>query len=227
MGQIFHTILPKVEPVELRNDPSHPDIRRYERPSFDTFTNEAADRGEVGIRIGRDMADFAKVIMLRSTVNIGEWDYPYEEEFDGNDLCATHLIGYVGHEPAGCMRVRYFAGFAKIERLVMRRNARGKNLAALIVQAGVDLCRSKGYRFVYMQAREELFKFWNKMGFKVLTERGPVRYGDYDHYELLKEVEPTADAISMESHPYVIIRTEGKWHEASPHEISATRSSTS
>ena len=39
---------------------------------------------------------------MRSAVYIGEQECPYEEEFDGNDLAATHLIGYVGNEPAGC-----------------------------------------------------------------------------------------------------------------------------
>ncbi len=54
---------------------------------------------------------------------------PYEEEFDGNDFSSTHLLGYVGDEPAGCLRIRYFASFAKIERLAVRHEFRHTRLA--------------------------------------------------------------------------------------------------
>src|SRR4051794_24719610 len=64
---------------------------------------------------------------------------PYEEEFDGNDFSATHLIGYVGNEPAACLRVRYFADFAKIERLAVRREFRTTRLAVTVMRAGIEL----------------------------------------------------------------------------------------
>ena len=87
-----------------------------------------------------------RVTSIRSAVYMSEQECPYDEEFDGNDFSATHLIGYVGNEPAGCLRVRYFADFAKIERLAVRKEFRKTRLAFQIVRAGIELCRAKGYR---------------------------------------------------------------------------------
>ena len=50
------------------------------------------------------MDEMARVIALRSAVYIGEQGCPFEEEFDGNDFSATHLICHKGNEPVGCMR---------------------------------------------------------------------------------------------------------------------------
>src|ERR1041385_8141307 len=61
-----------------------------------------------------------KVFALRAAVFMSEQDCPYEEEFDGNDFCATHILGLVDQQPAAVLRVRYFADFAKIERLAVR-----------------------------------------------------------------------------------------------------------
>ena len=79
----------------------------------------------ITIRIARDPNDLMLVTAIRAAVYMAEQDCPIEEEFDGNDLVAAHFIGFVGTEPAGCLRVRFFGDFAKVERLapdlVMRR----------------------------------------------------------------------------------------------------------
>jgi len=72
---------------------------------------------------------------------MGEQACPYDEEFDGNDFCAMHLIGSIGDEPAGCMRIRFFADFAKLERLAVRREFRGTPLVFEIARAAKELCR--------------------------------------------------------------------------------------
>ena len=68
----------------------------------------------LSVKIARSFEDLARAVAIRGAVYIGEQECPYDEEFDGNDFSATHLIGYVGDEPAGCMRIRYFADFAKV-----------------------------------------------------------------------------------------------------------------
>ncbi len=61
----------------------------------------------------------AKVFALRAAVFMSEQDCPYDEEFDGNDYCATHILGLVDGVPAAALRLRYFAEFAKMERLAV------------------------------------------------------------------------------------------------------------
>ena len=78
----------------------------------------------ISIRLARDANDLMLITAIRSAVYLAEQDCPIEEEFDGNDLCAAHFIGYIGNEPAGCLRVRFFGEFAKIERLAVRHQYR-------------------------------------------------------------------------------------------------------
>src|SRR3954454_23156574 len=101
-----------------------------------------------------------RVMSIRSAVYIAEQLCPYNEEFDGNDFSATHLIGYVGNEPAACLRVRYFADFAKIERLAVRKEYRKSRLPFQLVRAAIELCRVKGYRRLYGHAQKRLANFW-------------------------------------------------------------------
>ncbi len=43
------------------------------------------------------------------------------------------------------MRIRYFADFAKLERLAVRNEGRGSGLAGRLLDAAIELCRKKGY----------------------------------------------------------------------------------
>lgn len=51
---------------------------------------------------------------------------PFKEEWDGNDFTASHLLARVNGEPAGTLRIRYFGGFAKVERLAVLPKFRQK-----------------------------------------------------------------------------------------------------
>src|SRR5207244_3307277 len=83
-----------------------------------------ADVGEtkqLSVRVARTVEDLLKCFSVRAATYMAEQACPFDEEFDGNDFCATHFIGEIAGEPAGCLRVRHFAGFVKIERLAVRQ----------------------------------------------------------------------------------------------------------
>ncbi len=108
----------------------------------------------ISIRIARDPNDLMLVTAIRAAVYLAEQDCPIEEEFDGNDLVAAHFIGFVGKEPAGCLRVRFFGEFAKVERLAVRHQYRRSRVSFKLVQASFDYIRRKGFRKVYGQAQD-------------------------------------------------------------------------
>jgi len=62
---------------------------------------------QLGITVVHGLDDLLKVLSIRAATYVGEQECPHAEEFDGNDLTATHLLGFVGSEPAGCLRIRY------------------------------------------------------------------------------------------------------------------------
>jgi predicted GNAT family N-acyltransferase len=164
-----------------------------------------------------------RAVAIRGAVYIGEQECPYEEEFDGNDFSATHLIGYVGDEPAGCMRIRYFADFAKVERLVVRKEFRSSGLARRIVEDSVGLCESKGYERVYVYAQKRLVRFWSKCGFALPPNARELVFSDFDYVEMIHASPRRRDAISEQTSPYVIIRPEGDWQSPGILERSQSR----
>lgn len=178
---------------------------------------------QLSVRVARSVEDFMRAVAIRGAVYIGEQECPYEEEFDGNDFSATHLIGYVGDEPAGCMRIRYFADFAKVERLVVRKEFRSSGLSRQIVQSSVGLCESKGYQRVYVYAQKRLIRFWTKCGFVVPNGARELEFSDFDYVEMIHVSPRKQDAISERTCPYVIIRPEGDWQSPGILERSRSR----
>jgi len=177
----------------------------------------------VSVRVARTIDDFMRAAVIRGAVFVGEQECPYDEEFDGNDFSATHLIGYVGDEPAGCLRIRYFSDFAKLERLVVRKEFRGLGLARKLVSFGVEFCQTKGYTRVCSYAQKRLVKFWGRCGFSIPDTPRELVFSDFDYVEMVCDTSRAARTISFETDPYVTIRPEGSWHETGILERSKAR----
>jgi predicted GNAT family N-acyltransferase len=177
----------------------------------------------VSVRVVRSMEEMARVIAIRSAVYMGEQHCPFEEEFDGNDFSATHLICHRGHEPVGCLRIRYFADFAKLERLAVRNESRSNGLAGQIVDAAIELCRKKGYRVLYAHSQKRLLGFWARRGFERMRGGREFVFSDFDYVEVKLETEKHPQRITLDEDPYVLIRPEGQWDTPGILELSASR----
>jgi predicted GNAT family N-acyltransferase len=187
------------------------DSSKTDTPSYDRYQGNAKKR-EIAVTMARSIEDLMRVISVRSAVYIAEQECPYLEEFDGNDFCSTHLLGYIGNEPAGCIRIRYFADFAKIERLAVRKEFRKTRLSFQMVRAAIDLCRVKGYRRLYGHAQKRLVNFWSRFGFEEFEGGQDLVFSDFDYVEMQMKAEKHPEAISIGVDPYMIIRPEGRWH---------------
>ena len=199
-------------------------LRQQQAPLYDTYvTGAGANANTVGITVARTFDDLMKVIAIRDAVYVGEQECPYDEEYDGNDLSATHLLAYIGDEPAGCLRLRFFADFAKFERVAIRKEFRQSRAAIKLVQAGLKLCQKKGYRRVIGHAQTRLTTFWTRFGFQPMPDRKHFFFSDYDYVEMVAELEPDSEAITITADPYVAIRPEGRWHVPGILEASLSR----
>jgi predicted GNAT family N-acyltransferase len=183
---------------------------------------QAAARDPVTVEVVRSMDEMARVIAIRGAIYMAEQRCPFEEEFDGNDFSATHLICHKDGEPVGCMRIRYFAGFAKLERLAVRHEGRGSGLAGRILDAAVDLCRKKGYSVLYAHSQKRFLKVWESRGFRRMGGRELV-FSDFDYVEVKLETEKHPQSITLDDDPYVLIRPEGRWDTPGILEKSAGR----
>jgi predicted GNAT family N-acyltransferase len=194
------------------------------RAIYDTRLDADEGDDDTSISVVRSIEDFMRVVTIRSATFIAEQDCPYEEEFDGNDFSASHLICYVGNEPAGCLRIRYFADFAKLERLAVRHEFRSKRLGTKLMQAGVEFCRMKGYRRIYGRAQKDLLGYYENMGWKQLEGSSEFFFSDYAYIEIVFDADPNPKAIKLGVDPYVLMRPEGRWDRPGILDRSAQRS---
>jgi predicted GNAT family N-acyltransferase len=198
-----------------------PHLQMLDR-SDDLPPPKAVPRDPVTVEVVRSMEGMAQVIAVRGAVYMGEQRCPFDEEFDGNDFSATHLVCHKDGDPVGCMRIRYFAGFAKLERLAVRDECRGEGLAGRIVDAAIELCRKKGYGVLYAHAQKRYLRFWEARGFAPMGNREFV-FSDFDYVEVKLEIDRHPQSITLDDDPYVIIRPEGRWDTPGILEKSVSR----
>ena len=198
-----------------------PNLQMFDRSS-DLAAVKLVPRDPISVRVVRSMDEMARVIAIRGAIYMGEQNCPFEEEFDGNDFSATHLICHKDREPVGCMRIRYFADFAKLERLAVRSEGRGCGLAGRLLDTAVELCRKKGYRTLYAHSQKRFLKVWESRGFRLMGDRELV-FSDFDYVEVKLETEKHPQSITLDDDPYVLIRPEGSWDTPGILEDSARR----
>ncbi len=178
------------------------------------------------VRVARDLGDYAKVMAVRSSTYIAEQYCHYDEEFDGNDLASTHWLGLADGDAAGCIRARFFADFAKIERLAVRPDYRQSRLAFKLVRSAILHCRLKGYTRLYGHSREDLVPFWQLFGFRRKQGSSPFSFADLSYVEMVAEFSPVPEAITLASDPMVVLRPEGVWDEPGPFERPPAKAGT-
>lgn len=164
-----------------------------------------------------------QVRAIRAVVFMGEQKCPYAEEFDGNDCCATHILGFVGDEPAGCARIRYFGDFAKIERLSVLSQYRRTRLKYRLVEFAEELVRQKGFNLIYGHPQKRILNFWTKLGYEVVNRNFEFHYSDHDYAEMRKHLDPHPEKLTMHSDPMVLVRPEGHWSKPGVLEQSMER----
>ncbi len=183
---------------------------------------EVAPRPKLEVRIARTIEDIFQVFSVRSATYIAEQFCLYSEEFDGNDFCATQFIGTVNGDAAGCVRLRFFNGFAKLERLAVRAEYRNSRLAYQLVRAALEHCRRKGYSKILGHSRLDLVRFWRVFGFQPIAERPNFAFANVQYVEILLDQTVEDGAITLTAEPLVMIRPEGAWEKAGPFDLSVS-----
>lgn len=180
------------------------------------------------VDIARTLDDLMQVMAVRALVYVGGQACPYGEEFDGNDFAAaTHLIARLNGEPVAVMRIRWFPGFAKFERVAVRAEHRGGSIVRQLVNAGFDHAASKGYRKVLGHIQARLLPFWERSGgLRARPGRPRFTFSDHEYIEVERDLEPPADAIHEDSDPLVLLRPEGQWDRPGVLDRSAKRPAT-
>lgn len=183
------------------------------------------DEGLLEVAVCRTLDDLMQAMTVRSLVYLGEQACPYGEEYDGNDFAgATHLLLRRDGEPIGTLRVRWFADFAKVERVAVRREHRRGRATLMLIQAAKRLAEKKNYTKILGYGQVRLIPFWQQyFNARIREGRRSFAVSDHDYVEMVVEGVPPPDALTLDSDPLVLLRPEGAWDEPGVLDRSAAR----
>lgn len=171
------------------------------------------DDAPLRIDVCRTLNDLHRIIAIRAMTYMAEQDCPFAEEFDGNDLCATQLIGYIDDEPVSCVRLRYFGSFVKVERLAVIKAHRGTDVAVATARAAIEFGRRKGFTKFYGHSSDRVASLWKRVGFRHVLHADPFEFSGIEYREMVLDVETHPQALDHRSGALRLIRPEGQWEE--------------
>lgn len=176
-------------------------------------TGNASSNWNIEVKLVMNAEEMAMAMAIRAAVFLGEEDnITYADEFDGNDFVATHFIAFINGDPAGVIRLRWFNGFASMERLGIRKRYRSYKVFAALARKAIEHARRKGYHLITGHPRGDITKLWGRFsgrqsGPQIEMFRGTLTptlieldhrsedtigvgpFGDPDYEELITQVE--------------------------------------
>ena len=110
--------------------------------------------------------DIAACLTLRETVFIVEQGVAADLERDGEDATCIHVIAVEGYQPVGAARYQYPADYAKLQRVCVPAEARGRGIGAGLIRFMLDEVRRDGkVARVRLGAQTHALEFYEKLGF--------------------------------------------------------------
>ncbi|MCC8428544.1 hypothetical protein LJ725_06180 [Reyranella aquatilis] len=173
----------------------------------DQPTADQSNRPEITIKLASTSDEMMQCFMLRAAVFMGEQQCPYWEEYDGNDYTASHLILYVDGEPAASIRVRWFSGFAKLERAIILKRYRSYGLFLPFVNWAKEFCRKKGYPKAYLHGQKRLWPIFEKDGFRKVDDK-VFHFSDHEYGAFACDLDVGENAPTVTTDPMVLNRPE-------------------
>ncbi len=123
------------------------------------------------IRFAKTRKELEKVIKLREIIFIKGQKVPKRRERDGFDNNAKHIIVIHKKKSVGCARVRFVRNKAKLERIGILKEYRGRGFGKEIMKYLIKYCKNQNPNEIVMHAQYYLKDFYKKCGF---MERGKI-----------------------------------------------------
>lgn len=172
----------------------------------------------------RTLDEYQKAMAIRALTYLGEQDCPYDEEYDGNDLCASHVLAYLNGQPIATLRLRWFSGFGKIERVSVLPPYRGSGVVKVMLAAAMEVSARKGYRRMLAQIQTRLWPLWSKtLNCRMMDDHPNFYFSDFEYCEIEISIAAHPEAIRSTTDPLTIIRPEGDWDRPGVLDASASR----
>ena len=122
----------------------------------------------VTVRIATEPSDRAACAAIRTAVFVGEQKVPAELEWDEWDAVAVHFLACAEDgRPAGTARLVDYEGLAKIGRVAVLAEARGRSVGRVLMEAVIVEARRRGFSTAVLGSQVHVIPFFERLGFLV------------------------------------------------------------
>jgi predicted GNAT family N-acyltransferase len=115
--------------------------------------------------------ELAKAFAIRMRVFVREQGVPKDIEVDRDDNDASHFLAFMGETAVGTARVVWRHGSAKIGRMAVLKDYRGRGIGKQLLQRAAATARKGGAKSIYLHAQVPVIGFYESMGFRCV---GPI-----------------------------------------------------
>ncbi len=119
----------------------------------------------IEVKRAQTEAERAQCLAIRMAVFVHEQQVPAELELDEYDGIATHLLLTEDTVPIATARLVDKHGVAKIGRVAVAKDARGRGLGLRIMQAVLEEARGQGFAHAMLDSQSYAIPFYEKLGF--------------------------------------------------------------
>ena len=102
---------------------------------------------------------------IRKAVFVEEQAVPLELELDEYDAAATHFLLTDGERPLATARLLSKHGLAKIGRVAVLKDARGRGLGLALMAFVLDEARRQGFTEAVLDSQTYAIPFYARLGF--------------------------------------------------------------
>lgn len=113
-----------------------------------------------------ETGDLAACLALRRRVFIEEQAVPEALELDGLDDGAVHLLALLDGRPVGTARILIGGHQAKIGRVAVLREMRGRGIGAALMAEAVAALRRRGLHEAHLAAQCHALPFYERLGWQ-------------------------------------------------------------
>lgn len=123
------------------------------------------------LKISDDNKYYNDCLEIRKEVFVEEQNVPLEIEVDEFEKESVNIILLMDDRPLGTVRYRDIGnGTAKIERMAVRKIARGLHLGQALMNFAHIHAEENGYKRTKLGAQVHALNFYGKMGYEVTSD---------------------------------------------------------
>ena len=122
------------------------------------------------LRWAQNAADVQQALRVRVNVFCHEQGVPLSEERDALDDRAVHLLAVGERRVVGTLRLLTAAGVAKVGRVAVERDWRGRGVASSMLRTALATAREQGCREARLASQTAATGLYSRAGFVVASE---------------------------------------------------------